>query len=77
MAILLVRNLELSCIFHHKGIAFFAYLAGIYLNNELLQLTVIILFGHPSMDRILGYGLKYDGSFNKPNLGIIGNINKS
>ena len=60
-------------IFHHKGIAIALYLVGIYMNNELIMLTGIILFGHSSMDRIFGYGLKHNDRFNNTHLGIIGN----
>ena len=60
---------------HHKGIAILAYVLGIYTSNELLQLIGIILFGHASFDRVLGYGLKYADSFNHTHLGIIGNTN--
>jgi hypothetical protein len=58
-------------IFHHKGIALALYLAGIYLNNDLIILTGIILFGHSSLDRIFGYGLKYNDSFIHTHLGML------
>lgn len=58
--------------FHHKGIAVIVYVAGLYLQNEGMQLTGIILFGHSSMDRMLGYGLKYPDSFQNTHLGLIG-----
>lgn len=60
-------------VFHHKGLAISIYMLGIYLSNEYLQLAGIILFGHSSFDRILGYGLKYTNSFNNTHLGKIGN----
>lgn len=60
-------------VFHHKGVAILIYLIGIYLNNEMVQLAGIILFGHSSMDRVFGYGLKYNDSFNHTHLGMIGN----
>ncbi len=59
-------------IVHHKGIALITYVTGIYVHNELLQLTGIILFGHSSMDRMLGYGLKYETGFTFTHLGEIG-----
>ena len=43
-----------------------------YFNQEYLQLAGIILFGHASFDRVLGYGLKYSDSLNKAHLGKIG-----
>lgn len=56
-------------VFHHKGLAILIYLAGVYLNNEVVQLAGIILFSHASLDRIFGYGLKYSTSFNDSHLG--------
>jgi len=58
---------------HHKGLAIVVYLSGIYLSLPLLQLTGVILFSHASMDRIFGYGLKYDKGFKFTHLGEIGN----
>ena len=60
-------------LFHHKAIALVIYLLGFYLGNESLLFAGIILFGHASFDRILGYGLKYYTSFNQTHLGVIGN----
>ena len=48
-------------LFHHKGIA-----------NMLLQIIGIVLFGHSSMDRFFGYGLKTEEGFKYTHLGIIG-----
>lgn len=59
-------------IFHHKGIAILLYLAGFYLNQPVMQLTGIIMFGHSSFDRLFGYGLKYSDSFKHTHLGQIG-----
>jgi hypothetical protein len=59
-------------LFHHRGIAIVIYLIGIYFANDLIQLSGIILFAHSSMDRILGYGLKYDSGFKFTHLGEIG-----
>lgn len=56
-------------IFHHKGIAIFLVLIGWQLNQEQITLTGIILFGHSSLDRIMGYGLKYQDSFKDTHLG--------
>jgi hypothetical protein len=58
---------------HHKGIALVIYVAGLYMHNETIQLTGIILFGHSSMDRMMGYGLKYNEGFKFTHLGEIGN----
>ncbi|MGC4233009.1 MAG: DUF4260 domain-containing protein [Niabella sp.] len=59
-------------VFHHKGIAIAVFVAGIYLNNELLQRIGVVLFGHSSFDRLMGYGLKYKKGFRFTHLGIIG-----
>jgi hypothetical protein len=59
-------------IFHHKGIAILLYILGCYSKLEILQLTGIILFSHSAMDRIFGYGLKYDKGFKYTHLGEIG-----
>ena len=58
--------------FHHKGIAILALLIGYYLRNDYWLLTGSILFGHSSMDRVFGYGLKYFIGFTATHLGKIG-----
>ena len=59
-------------IFHHKGIAIGIYMLGIGLHDEKIQLAGLILFGHSSMDRVLGYGLKYEKGFQFTHLGEVG-----
>ena len=59
-------------LFHHKGLAIAIYLLGVYLSVSILQLIGIILFAHSAMDRIMGYGLKYDKGFKFTHLGEIG-----
>jgi len=59
-------------IFHHKGLAILIYLIGIYLSNEVVQLSGIVLFSHASFDRILGYGLKLEKGFKFTHLGELG-----
>lgn len=63
-------------IFHHKAVAIFSWLIGLYLQNNIIQFAGILLFAHSSMDRIFGYGLKYFDSFHNTHLGIIGKSNK-
>ncbi|MDT7829416.1 DUF4260 domain-containing protein [Pricia sp. S334] len=58
-------------LFHHKGVAIAVYLLGNYLSLPLWQLTGIILFSHSAMDRVFGYGLKYDKGFAFTHLGKI------
>lgn len=62
-------------IFHHKGVAIAIFLIGSYLSLPLVQLTGVILFSHSAMDRLFGYGLKYDKGFKYTHLGEIGNAN--
>ena len=62
-------------LFDHKGIAaviitvFFLF----YKENTAFLYTGIVLFGHSSMDRFFGYGLKYFEGFKHTHLGLIGN----
>lgn len=56
-------------IFHHKGVAITVLCLGWYLQNPIVELSGIILFGHASMDRIFGYGLKFSDSFKHTHLG--------
>lgn len=58
-------------LFHHKGITVIVALVGLFLHNNYLLLTGIILFGHSSMDRIFGFGLKYFTGFKHTHLGIM------
>lgn len=57
---------------HHRGIAVAVYLIGIYCSNVEIQLSGVILFSHSAMDRMLGYGLKYETGFKYTHLGEIG-----
>ena len=59
-------------VFHHKGIALLVYGLGCYLSIESIQLAGIILLSHSAMDRIFGYGLKYEKGFGYTHLGEIG-----
>jgi hypothetical protein len=59
-------------LFHHKAVAIILYLTGVYVDNEILQLAGIMMFVHSSMDRVFGYGLKYNDSFKHTHIGMIG-----
>lgn len=63
-------------IFHHKLIAVLVFVVGFWLNNSIIMLAGTILFGHSAMDRIFGYGLKFNDDFKHTHLGWIGNKNK-
>jgi len=43
---------------HHKALAILFYLLGSFTQLPALQLTGLIMFGHSSFDRILGFGLQ-------------------
>ena len=61
--------------FHHKGVAIIAFATGVVLNShtgDIVSIAGIILFGHSSMDRMLGYGLKLNQGFKYTHLGMIG-----
>ena len=58
--------------FHHKLLAISIYILGIYFNLPIVTLAGVILFGHSAMDRIFGYGLKYEDAFTNTHLGKIG-----
>jgi hypothetical protein len=59
-------------LFHHKAIAVAIGSAGLFMQNNNLMLVAIVLYGHSSMDRMLGYGLKHDKGFKFTHLGEIG-----
>jgi len=61
--------------FHHKFVAVAVLILGFYLNNPLISLIGIILFGHSAMDRFFGYGLKFKDDFKNTHLGWIGKKN--
>lgn len=58
--------------FHHKLVAIVILVLGFCLSNSLITLSGIILFGHSAMDRIFGYGLKFNDNFKNTHLGWIG-----
>lgn len=62
---------------HHKGIAIFLYLIGIYYSEQIMELSGIIIFGHASLDRLFGYGLKYPDGFKHTHLGYLPSRNKT
>ena len=59
-------------ILHHKGLAIALYLIGIYTFNYAFVLAGIIIFGHSSIDRLFGMGLKHFDSFKHTHLDIFG-----
>lgn len=57
---------------HVKALGVGIFVIGLMLTSQPLQLTGLILFGHSSMDRVMGYGLKYTDAFKHTHLGVIG-----
>ena len=67
---------------HHKGIGLLLMFIGLAaeVGNMLTNvqsgffLAGLIIYGHSSMDRILGYGLKFGDHFQHTHLGWIGKL---
>lgn len=74
-------------LFHHKGFALLVMSVGYMVHVDNVMSTVLtdevvginpylitglILYGHASLDRIFGYGLKFGDSFQHTHLGWIG-----
>ncbi|MEJ7646127.1 MAG: DUF4260 domain-containing protein [Chryseolinea sp.] len=57
---------------HHQSVALIVSLTGYILNQPHVTFAGLILLGHSSMDRMLGYGLKYNDDFKNTHLGWIG-----
>lgn len=57
---------------HHQGIALAVCLAGYWSYSPALLFAGLVMFAHSSMDRIFGFGLKYETGFNHTHLGVIG-----
>lgn len=57
---------------HHKGLAIALYYFGLVHHIPWLEGTALIIFGHASIDRVMGYGLKYFDAFQHTHLGMIG-----
>ena len=62
-------------LFHHRGVAIALYFFGMYFSFPVIQLIGVIVFSHAAMDRVFGYGLKYNKGFKFTHLGEIGNKN--
>lgn len=58
--------------FHHKSIGLILIIVGFHWNQSAIALAGTIWFGHAAMDRIFGYGLKFENNFKNTHLGWIG-----
>jgi Domain of unknown function (DUF4260) len=57
---------------HHRLVASLVACYAFTYGNDYWKLAAIIMFAHISLDRVLGYGLKYNDSFSNTHLGFIG-----
>ncbi|MCW3122756.1 MAG: hypothetical protein JWQ38_2248 [Flavipsychrobacter sp.] len=57
---------------HHKGVAGGLIIAGFVCHLPVILFIGLLLWAHSSFDRIMGYGLKYNDSFQHTHLGMIG-----
>lgn len=57
---------------HHKAIGIACICCGWLSDTDPLAFAGIIIIGHASFDRILGYGLKHADNFKHTHLGWIG-----
>lgn len=59
-------------LFHHRALSIIVLLVGWFTDSDIVLLAGLILFSHASLDRIFGYGLKYEKGFKFTHLGKIG-----
>lgn len=61
---------------HHKGVALAVFAFGLLNGSREWMFAGLLLLGHSAMDRIFGYGLKYNDDFKHTHLGWIGKTDK-
>lgn len=61
-------------LFHHKAVAVVLAFLGILFSLNIFLIAGIIIFGHSSMDRMFGYGLKYFTGFHHTHLGNLNSV---
>ena len=59
---------------HHKGLAVAIYILGSVFSVPWLMFAGTLLLGHSSLDRVFGYGLKYEDTFQNTHLGKVGRL---
>jgi hypothetical protein len=59
-------------LFHHQLVAVTVGTVGLLLNQPYVEMAGLILLGHSSLDRVLGYGLKTTEGFKHTHLGVMG-----
>jgi hypothetical protein len=55
--------------FHFRGLAVLFILFGASFGSQELFLIGVILFSHSSLDRVFGYGFKYESGFADTHMG--------
>lgn len=63
-------------LFHIKTVAIIIGFVGYLIGNNVIILSGLVLFGHSSLDRVFGFGLKFSDDFNHTHLGYIENNTK-
>jgi len=59
-------------LFHHQLVATVIAVAGILLQLPYIELAGLVLLGHSSLDRVMGFGLKLSRGFKFTHLGAMG-----
>ena len=57
---------------HHRALDLIIFVIGVFLSAPVLSFAGIVMFSHSTLDRVLGYGLKYPDAFTNTHLGRIG-----
>jgi hypothetical protein len=57
---------------HHKALGVALLLVGYLASFPLMMVFGFVWYGHSAMDRMFGYGLKFEDSFHHTHLGNIG-----
>lgn len=58
-------------LFHHRGIALLVIAVGLITSENTIISIGILLFAHSSLDRMLGFGLKFTDGFKHTHLGSL------
>ncbi|WP_231491269.1 DUF4260 domain-containing protein [Pedobacter sp. Leaf170] len=59
-------------LFHHQLVAIVVAFSGMIFKIPYMELAGLVMLGHSSLDRVMGYGLKFNSGFNFTHLGIVG-----
>ncbi|TDO21264.1 DUF4260 domain-containing protein [Pedobacter duraquae] len=58
-------------LFHHQLVAIVIAATGMLLQLPYVELAGLVLLGHSSLDRVMGYGLKFTTGFGFTHLGTV------